>query len=48
MSQFPAYEAREVGYIPNGQVPDYDYMITVTNRVKTIVSRLQTKPVRLF
>lgn len=48
MSEFPAYEAREVGYIPNGQVPDYNYMIAVTNRVKTIVSHLQTKPVRLF
>ncbi len=48
MSEFPSALAREVGYIPNGEVPDYRYMITVTERVKTIVSNLQSKPVRLF
>jgi phosphonate transport system substrate-binding protein len=48
MSEFPSALAREVGYIPNGEVPDYRYMITVTERVRTIVSQLRSKPVRLF
>lgn len=48
MSEFPSAFAREIGYIPNGEVPDYRYMITVTERVRTIVSNLQSKPARLF
>lgn len=48
MSEFPSQLAREVGYIPNGQVPDYKYMIAVVERVKLISTRIQDKPVRLF
>ncbi len=48
MSELPSGLAQEVGYVPNGQVPDYKYMISVVDRVSSIASNLQTKPVRLF
>ncbi|MBN3883960.1 MAG: PhnD/SsuA/transferrin family substrate-binding protein [Nostoc sp.] len=48
MSDSPSGLAQEVGYVPNGQVPDYKYMISVVDRVSSISSKLQTKPVRLF
>lgn len=48
MSEFPSVLAQEVGYVPNGQVPDYKYMISVVERVKSIAPQLETKPVRLF
>ncbi|MBD0386306.1 MAG: PhnD/SsuA/transferrin family substrate-binding protein [Nostoc sp. C3-bin3] len=48
MSDVPSSLAQEVGYVPNGQVPDYKYMISVVDRVSSITSGLQKKPVRLF
>jgi phosphonate transport system substrate-binding protein len=48
MSESPSGLAQEVGYVPNGQVPDYKYMISVVDRVSSISSNLQKKPVRLF
>lgn len=48
MSDAPSGLAQEVGYVPNGQVPDYKYMISVVDRVSSITSKLQNKPVRLF
>ncbi|HYX14000.1 MAG TPA: PhnD/SsuA/transferrin family substrate-binding protein [Nostoc sp.] len=48
MSDTPSGLAQEVGYVPNGQVPDYKYMISVVDRVSSITSKLQNKPVRLF
>ncbi len=48
MSEFPSVLASEVGYVPNGQVPDYRYMIAAVERVKLIATQLQNKPVRLF
>ncbi|MEH2067015.1 MAG: PhnD/SsuA/transferrin family substrate-binding protein [Nostoc sp.] len=48
MSESPSGLAQEVGYVPNGQVPNYKYMISVVDRVSSIASNLQTKPVRLF
>lgn len=47
-SEVPTVLAQEVGYVPNGKVPDYKYMIDVVERVKSISSQLQNKPVRLF
>lgn len=47
MSEYPSTRVREVGYIPNGELPDYRYMIAVTERVRAI-SGLQSKPVNLF
>ncbi|MBN3874500.1 phosphate/phosphite/phosphonate ABC transporter substrate-binding protein [Nostoc sp. JL33] len=48
MGDSPSGLAEEVGYIPNGQVPDYKYMISMVERVSSISSKLQNKPVRLF
>ncbi|WP_375501438.1 phosphate/phosphite/phosphonate ABC transporter substrate-binding protein [uncultured Nostoc sp.] len=48
MSDTPSGLAEDVGYVPNGQVPDYKYMISVVDRVSSITSKLQNKPVRLF
>ncbi|MEH1911185.1 MAG: PhnD/SsuA/transferrin family substrate-binding protein [Nostoc sp.] len=48
MSNSPSSLAQEVGYVPNGQVPDYKYMISLVDRVSSISSKLQKKPVRLF
>ncbi|MEH2379728.1 MAG: PhnD/SsuA/transferrin family substrate-binding protein [Nostoc sp.] len=48
MSNSPSSLAQEVGYVPNGQVPDYKYMISLVDRVNLISSKLQKKPVRLF
>jgi phosphonate transport system substrate-binding protein len=48
MSDAPSSLAQEVGYVPNGQVPDYKFMISVVDRVSSITSGLQNKPVRLF
>lgn len=48
MNDAPSSLAQEVGYVPNGQVPNYKYMISVVDRVSSITSKLQSKPVRLF
>ncbi|MFN6464026.1 MAG: phosphate/phosphite/phosphonate ABC transporter substrate-binding protein [Nostoc sp. DedVER02] len=48
MSDAPSGLAQEVGYVANGQVPDYKYMISVVDRVSSITSKLQKKPVQLF
>ncbi|QFS47865.1 phosphate/phosphite/phosphonate ABC transporter substrate-binding protein [Nostoc sphaeroides] len=48
MSDAPSGLAQEVGYVPNGQVPDYKYMISMVDRVSSITSKLQSKPVRIF
>lgn len=48
MSEFPSTSAQEIGYIPNAQVPNYKYMISVVERVQPIASQLQSKPVQLF
>jgi len=48
MGEFPGVSAQEVGYVPNGQIPDYQYMIDVVERVQLIATELQNKPVQLF
>jgi phosphonate transport system substrate-binding protein len=48
MNDLPSVLAQEVGYVPNGTIPDYQYMSSVVERVKLITPQLQTKPVRLF
>ncbi|PMB25092.1 phosphate/phosphite/phosphonate ABC transporter substrate-binding protein [Fischerella thermalis] len=48
LNEFPSSLAQDVGYVPNGTVPDYGYMIEVVERVKAIAFQLQNKPVRLF
>lgn len=48
----PALIARQAGFIPQGTVPDYKYMVSVVDRVRSILptdrSQLMQKPVRLF
>ncbi len=52
MSEAPSDLSQEAGYVPNGLLPDYKYMISVVERVNSIFddgaapSRL--KPARLF
>ncbi|WP_373547728.1 phosphate/phosphite/phosphonate ABC transporter substrate-binding protein [Chamaesiphon sp.] len=48
----PALIARQAGFIPQGTVPDYKYMVSVVKRVRSILptdrSQLTQKPIRLF
>ncbi|KOP26698.1 phosphonate ABC transporter substrate-binding protein [Hapalosiphon sp. MRB220] len=48
LNDFPSVFAQEVKYVPNGEVPNYEYMIAVVDRVMAIASQLQNKPARLF
>jgi phosphonate transport system substrate-binding protein len=51
MRDVPSTIAQEVGYIPNGSLPDYGYMIAVVKRVNSIApdaTSIQLKPARLF
>ncbi len=48
LNDFPSVFAQEVKYVPNGEVPNYKYMIAVVDRVMAIASQLQNKPARLF
>ena len=44
----PPHLVQDVGYIPNAEAPDYQYMISVVKRVTSIAAGLNSKPVRLF
>lgn len=54
MSEAPSVLAQETGYIPTASVPDYNYMIAVVERVRSIFpyelqpGDLKLKPARLF
>ncbi len=48
MSTAPINLVRDIGYIPDAPVPDYDYMISVVRRVWSIDTNLRQKPARLF
>lgn len=54
LSEAPSVLAQETGYIPTGDVPDYNYMIAVVERVRSIFpyelgsGDLKLKPARLF
>jgi phosphonate transport system substrate-binding protein len=39
---------QELGYVPNGEIPDYSYMISVIQKVAPLDKRLRSQPVRLF
>ncbi|WP_017654816.1 phosphate/phosphite/phosphonate ABC transporter substrate-binding protein [Fortiea contorta] len=47
MSDFPSALTQEAGYIPNGKIPDYEYMISIVERVNLITPNIRNKPVRL-
>jgi phosphonate transport system substrate-binding protein len=48
----PPIIAQKAGFIPQGVVPDYKYMVSVVDRVRSIFptdrSKIMQKPVRLF
>ncbi len=48
MNEAPAVLTQEVGYVPNGPVPDYQYMISVVERVRSIATHVSEKPAHLF
>jgi len=51
MREAPSAIAQEAGYVPNGRLPNYQYMIAVVNRVNSIepdATLIQLKPARLF
>ena len=48
MSEAPAPLAQEVGYLPNMPVPDYQYMVSVVERVRPITTHIREQPARLF
>lgn len=48
LSEVPPSIASEAGFIPNGKLPDYDYMIEVVERVKPIAERINEKPAPLY
>jgi phosphonate transport system substrate-binding protein len=48
MRTAPSILTQQVGYAPNGQLPNYQYMISVVERVSSIAKRLRTKPVHLY
>jgi phosphonate transport system substrate-binding protein len=52
MSNAPSVLVEEAGYVPNGPLPSYEYMIAVVQRVNSIfddgAAPSQLKPARLF
>ncbi len=48
MRDAPPDVVQEVGYVPNVSVPNYEYMISVVERVRAIATNLNKKPARLF
>jgi phosphonate transport system substrate-binding protein len=48
MRTAPSIVTQEVGYVPTGQVPDYQHMISVVERVSSITNKLRDKPVQLY
>jgi phosphonate transport system substrate-binding protein len=56
LNDAPSIVAQEAGFVPNGAIPDYKYMISVVDRVRAIfpaetpegAALLTQKPVRLF
>jgi phosphonate transport system substrate-binding protein len=57
MADMPSQVTNDAGFLPAGEVPDYKYMISVVERVRSIFpadqsqggkSPLEQKPVRLF
>jgi phosphonate transport system substrate-binding protein len=48
MDAAPLSVVRDIGYVPNVSVPDYEYMISVVRRVRSIDANIRQKPARLF
>ena len=48
MRDAPPDVVQEGGYVPNASVPNYEYMISVVERVRAIATNLNNKPAQLF
>lgn len=48
MKDAPPNFLQDVGYLPNAEALDYQYMICVVKWVTAIAARLNSKPVHLF
>jgi len=48
LNQIPPNIAESVGYIPNADPPDYQYLIELVSRVRPLEDRIRETPVRLF
>ncbi len=48
MKEAPLSLIQEVGYVPNGDIPDYQYMISVVKRVTSVAAHFHDKPVQIF
>jgi phosphonate transport system substrate-binding protein len=48
MREAPPTVVQDLKYVPYGQIPNYQEMITVVKRVQSITGELNSKPVRLF
>ena len=48
MREAPPDLLQEAGYIPNAPVPDYEYMISIVERVRGIATHLRNQPAQLF
>ena len=48
MRDAPPDVVQDAGYVPNASVPNYEYMISVVERVRAISNSLHNQPARLF
>lgn len=48
MNQVSPVLAQEAGYVPNGPLPNYLYMLSVVERVQSISANVQKQPAYLF
>ena len=48
MREAPPDVVQQASYIPNASVPNYEYMISVVERVIAIANYLHNKPAQLF
>lgn len=48
MKNAPPSLVQDIGYLPNSDAPDYQYMNVIVKRVTSIAQHLNCKPVRLF
>ena len=48
MRDAPPDVVQEAGYVPNAAVPNYEYMISVVERVRAIATQIHHKPAQLF
>lgn len=48
LAQTPSFIAATVGFLPNEEPPNYDYLVRVIERVRPIAERIDDKPALLY